>query len=182
MHKCFQNIPDAGILLIQLEIPIETVEFALGYAAAHGIKVILNPAPGRPLRPELFKLIDIVTPNSNEAEMLTGIMVNDVNSSRRAAEVLQEKGVKNVVITLGKEGAVFLQDGKFNTIAATKVKAVDTTGAGDVFNGALAVGIAEGRDILSSLRFACHAAAITTTRMGAQASIPYRKDLIKTSA
>ncbi|MEX2233085.1 MAG: ribokinase [Cyclobacteriaceae bacterium] len=178
VQKCLQKIPDAGILLIQLEIPIDTVEFALGYAAAHGIKVILNPAPGRPLRSELFELIDIVTPNSNEAEMLTGIVVNDVDSARRAAELLQKKGVKNVVITLGKEGAVFLQDGKFDTIAATKIKAVDTTGAGDVFNGALAVGIAEGKDILSSLRFACHAAAITTTRMGAQSAIPYRNELI----
>jgi ribokinase len=163
---------------MQLEIPLETVKYAAQYASAHGIKVILNPAPANSLIPELFGLIDIITPNSNEAEMLTGIAVHDVNTAREAAESLHKQGVKNVVITLGKLGAVLLQEGAFHIIAATKVEAVDTTAAGDVFNGALALGIAEGKDLLSAVRFACYAASITVTRMGAQSSIPYRNELI----
>lgn len=178
VEKYLKKIPNAGILLMQLEIPMETVKFAAQYASSHGIKVILNPAPANSLIPDLFKMIDIITPNSNEAEMLTGIAVNDVVTARKAAELLHKQGVSNVVITLGKLGAVLLQEGEFHVIPATKVEAVDTTAAGDVFNGALALAIAEDKDLLSAVRFACQAASITVTRMGAQSSIPYRNELI----
>lgn len=178
VEKYLEKIPNVGILLMQLEIPMETVKFAAQYASSHGIKVILNPAPANPLIPDLFRMIDIITPNSNEAEMLTGIAVNDVDTARKAAELLHKQGVKNVIITLGKIGAVLLQEGEFYVIPATKVEAVDTTAAGDVFNGALALAIAEDKDLLSAVRFACQAASITVTRMGAQSSIPYRNELI----
>lgn len=176
-----EKTSDVEIILMQLEIPMDTVKFTARYALAHGIKVILNPAPSNPLVQELFHMIDIITPNSNEAEMLTGIAVKDVVSAKAAAEYLYSQGVKNVAITLGAKGAVLLNEQGFYEIPATKVDAIDTTAAGDVFNGALAVAVAEGKDLLASVRFACQAASITATRMGAQSSIPYRKELLLNS-
>src|SRR5690606_13059687 len=140
---------DTGILLMQLEIPMDTVKYAVQYASRSNIKVILNPAPVNPLIPELFEFIDIITPNSNEAEMLTGIAIKDMESAKQAAESIYKQGVKNVVITLGAKGAVLLHDKGFHVIPATKVDAIDTTAAGDVFNGALALAISEGKDLLT---------------------------------
>jgi ribokinase len=176
-----KKIPDVGIILMQLEIPMETVKFAARYAAEQGIMLIINPAPSNPQVSELFPLIDIITPNSNEAEMLTGIAVTDLPSARRAAEKLYQQGVKNVAITLGANGAVLFNQERFHVIPATKVEAIDTTAAGDVFNGALALAIAEGKDLIAAIHFACQAASITATRMGAQSSIPYRKELVLNS-
>lgn len=173
-----RKISDVAIILMQLEIPMETVEFTARYASSHGIKLILNPAPSNPLVSELFNMIDIITPNSNEAGMLTGIAVKDEDSAKAAAEYLYQKGVKNVAITLGAKGAVLLNEEGFHAIPATKVNAIDTTAAGDVFNGALAVAVSEGKNLVSAVSFACQAASITATRMGAQSSIPYRKELL----
>lgn len=173
-----EKTADVEIILMQLEIPMPTVKFTAQYASSRGIKVILNPAPSNPLVPELFHMINIITPNSNEAEMLTGIAVKDVDSAKAAAEYLHSKGVKNVAITLGAQGAILFNEHGFHEIPATKVNAIDTTAAGDVFNGALAVAVSEGKDLLSSVRFACEAASITATRMGAQSSIPYRRELL----
>ena len=177
VEKFLKKAAGVGILLIQLEIPMETVKFAVQYASLHGIKTILNPAPANSLVPELFKMIDIITPNTNEAEVLTGIKIHDINSAKKAAEFLFKQGVKQVAITLGAKGAVLYQEEGATVIPAVKVKAVDTTAAGDVFNGALAVAISEGKDFISAGRFACKAASITATRMGAQSSIPYRNEL-----
>lgn len=169
---------DVQILLMQLEIPMETVRWAAKYAASRGIRVILNPAPANQLIPELFDLIDIITPNSNEAEMLSGIAVKDVHSAKRAAELIYKQGVKNVLITLGAEGAILYNKNGFYAIPAKKIEAIDTTAAGDVFNGALAMALAEKKDLLSGARFAVQVATITATRMGAQSSIPYRNEII----
>jgi ribokinase len=178
VENIIKKIPDAEIFLMQLEIPMETVKFAARYASLNGVKVILNPAPANTLTPELFGMIDIITPNANEAEMLTGVAVTDMDTARQAAELLHDKGVKNVVITMGKMGAALLQEGKFYSVPALEVEAIDTTAAGDVFNGALSVAIAEGKDLIDAVRFACQAASIAVTRMGAQSSIPYRKEVI----
>lgn len=172
-----KRIPNVGLILMQLEIPMHTVQFALEYAYSRKIRVILNPAPSNSVVSEFFHKIDIITPNSHEAEMLTGIVIEDEESAKAAAECLHQKGVKNVVITLGAKGAVLLNDDGFHLIPATKVDAIDTTAAGDVFNGALAVAISEGKDLLAAVTFACKAASITTTRLGAQSSIPYRREL-----
>lgn len=177
VESSLKNFPEAEIFLLQLEIPMETVKFAAQYASSHGIRFILNPAPANSLVAGLFKMIDIITPNAKEAEMLTGITITDNDSARKAAESLHEQGVKNVVITMGKSGAVLLEEGKFYTIPAPSVEAVDTTAAGDVFNGALSVAIAEGKDLEQAVRFACQAASVTVTKMGAQSSIPYRNEL-----
>jgi len=169
---------EAKILLMQLEIPIESVKYAAEYAFSKGIRVILNPAPYNASVSDLFGIIDIITPNCSEAEKLTGIKINDFESAKKAAKKINIQGVRNVIITLGKMGALLYEKGIFYQIEAPKINAVDTTAAGDVFNGALAVAIAEEKSLLHAVQFACHAAAISVMRMGAQSSIPYRNDLI----
>lgn len=176
--KSVDSVSEAEILLIQLEIPLVTVKFAVEYAFSKGIKVILNPAPASKNMPDIFNMIDIITPNATEAEILTGVHVNNIESAKKAAKSLQLQGAKNIVITLGKLGALIFEQGNFEIIPAPVVEAVDTTAAGDVFNGALAVAIAEGKDLSTAVKFACEAASITVTRMGAQSSIPFRKELI----
>jgi ribokinase len=167
----------SDIFLMQLEIPVSTVEFVAEKAASKGNRVILNPAPARKLSEELLHCLYLITPNENEAENITGIKVTDVVSAELAAKELHSMGVKNVVITLGASGSYLFSDTESKLISVVPVKAVDTTAAGDIFNGALAVAIAEGKGLEDSVKFANSAAAISVTRMGAQASAPYRKEL-----
>jgi ribokinase len=165
------------ILLLQLEIPIDTVEYSAVTASEHGIKVILNPAPARKLSDNLLKHTWLITPNETEAETITGVIITDIPSAERAAELIQERGVKNVIITLGEAGAYIKSENYTGLIPGIKVKPVDTTAAGDVFNGALAVAISEGSDLKDAVIFANKAASISVTRMGAQASAPYRNEI-----
>jgi len=165
------------ILLLQLEIPIDTVEYSAVIASEHGIKVILNPAPARKLSDNLLKNTWLITPNETEAETITGVIITDIPSAERTAELIQERGVKNVIITLGEAGAYIKSENYTGLIPGIKVKPVDTTAAGDVFNGALAVAISEGSDLKDAVIFANEAAAISVTRMGAQASAPYRNEI-----
>ncbi len=167
----------AGILLMQLEIPLETVTVAARMAATQGIKVILNPAPARPLPDELLSGLYLLTPNESEAETLTGVSVTNLATAKAAAEKLRQKGVANVVITLGVRGALVFTADYSCHVPAPAVTAVDTTAAGDVFNGALAVALAEGQDLGEAVRFANQAAAFSVTKLGAQASAPTRQDL-----
>jgi ribokinase len=178
LEGALKEVAGAGILLMQLEIPMETVVFVAKYAAAQGIKVILNPAPMNELTPELLQYIDIITPNEKEAEMLSGVKVSGLESAKEAATVIAAKGVKQVVITMGAQGALVWHNGQFDVVPARPVEAVDTTAAGDVFNGALAVALSEGKALIESVQFACQAAAISVTRLGAQSSIPHRNELI----
>lgn len=165
------------ILLLQLEIPVKTVEYAVNKACKHGIKTILNPAPATNLSPGLLKCISYLTPNEIEAESLTGITISDSISCHKAATVLSEMGVKNVIITLGETGAYVLSDEFTGLMEGIKVNAVDTTAAGDIFNGALAVALAEGKELPEAVRFANKAASISVTRLGAQASAPFRNEV-----
>lgn len=173
-----EKIASTPIVLMQLEVPVETVAWAASLALQNGKVVILNPAPACELPAELFQYISIITPNETEAEMLSGIKVADVQSAKRAADVIRSKGVKTVIITLGSKGALVIGDGVEQLVAAPVVTAVDTTAAGDVFNGALAVALSDGKDIITAVEFACKAAAISVTRLGAQASAPFRNELI----
>jgi ribokinase len=166
-----------GILLLQLEIPVETVEYSAFTAYKNGIKVILNPAPARLISDELLRNVWLATPNEIEAEALTGIPINDSSSADQAASKLLEKGIKNVIITLGEAGVYVKSESFTGMIPGIKVHAIDTTAAGDVFNGALAVAIAEGKSIREAAEFANKAAAISVTRLGAQASAPYRNEI-----
>lgn len=168
----------ADLLLMQLEIPLETVVYAAKRAADNGNRIILNPAPAQNLPDELLRCLYLITPNETEAEMLTGIKVTDSVTAEKASRSLKEKGVLNVIITMGKSGA-YLSSGIISKIIpGVQVKAIDTTAAGDVFNGAIAVAVAEGKELEEAIIFANKAAAISVTRMGAQASAPFRKELI----
>ena len=175
--SALEKLGEVDIILIQLETPLETVNFVADYARQKGILFILNPAPASALPTGLIKNIGIITPNEKEAEMLTGIKVEDADSAAKAANVLHEQGVDKVIITLGSKGAFISADGVTAVVPAFKVDAVDTTAAGDTFNGALAVAIAEGQDIIDAIKLACQASSISVTRLGAQSSIPYRKEL-----
>lgn len=165
------------IFLMQLEIPIGTVEFVAEKAVSLGSKVILNPAPARNLNNDLLSCLFVITPNETEAEILTGIKVTDAVSAEKAANELRKKGVKNVVITLGGSGSFLLTDNISKLIPVVPVKAIDTTAAGDVFSGALAVAVSEGRSLEEAVIFAGKAAGISVTRMGAQASAPFREEI-----
>jgi ribokinase len=165
------------ILLLQLEIPIITVEDSAVRASEHGIKVILNPAPACKLSDNLLKHVWLITPNETEAEAITGKQITDIASVEIAAAFIQERGVKNVIITLGETGAFVKAENYTGLIPGIKVSPVDTTAAGDVFNGALAVAVSEGKDLYDAVVFANKAASISVTRMGAQASAPYRNEI-----
>jgi ribokinase len=141
------------------------------------VRAILNPAPARALPDELLKLVSILTPNETEAELLTGIKVTDEATAAQAAEKLRSRGVETVILTLGARGAFVATASTRELVPGFTVKAVDSTAAGDVFNGALAVALGEGRALLQAVRFANAAAAISVTRLGAQPSAPGRKEI-----
>lgn len=170
-------IGKGDIILMQLEIPLNTVEYISEMAENKGIKVILNPAPAQSLPSYLLKRLYILTPNKTEAELLTGIRVTDWESAKKAADLINGKGVENVIITLGADGALLKDNSGYYMIETEKVNAIDTTAAGDTFNGALCVGLSENMPLPEAVRFACKAASISVTRMGAQSSIPYKKEL-----
>jgi ribokinase len=170
-------IEQAAIVLLQLEIPLTTVEYVAATASANENMVILNPAPACQLPESLFPHISVITPNQNEAELLSGIKVTDITSAKLAAAAIRDKGVKNVIVTLGQDGALVLSEGEYTHVPAHKVEAVDTTAAGDVFNGALAVALSENKNLVQATVFACKASAISVTRLGAQSSAPYRLEI-----
>lgn len=170
-----KDIEGAAALLLQLETPIETVLTAAKWAHAKGVPVVLNPAPAAKLPKELYACLDWMTPNETEAELLTGVRVTDAASAAKAVAVLKRRGVGHVVITMGVKGAYCGDCGK--VFPAKKVKAVDCVAAGDTFNGAFVVALAEGRSCAEAIAFAQAASAISVTRPGAQASVPYRKEL-----
>ncbi|HTL07118.1 MAG TPA: ribokinase [Chitinophagaceae bacterium] len=167
----------ADIVLLQLEIPLPAVLHAAEKAQAAGARVILNPAPACALPASLLQLLYLITPNETEASMLTGIEVTDMAGAAMAAEALLATGVQNVIITMGAKGAYFSNYYLQLMVEAPVVSPVDTTAAGDVFNGVLAVALAEGREWEPAIRMACAAAAMSVTRMGAQASMPRREEL-----
>lgn len=174
LASAVEAIEEVDLVLMQLEIPMDTVEYVAEAAYRKGKKVILNPAPAQALSPSLLRHLSIITPNEMEAEMISGIRITDENSAREAARAIVGMGVECVIITLGAKGALIHCDGADEFIPALRVEAVDTTAAGDVFNGALTVALAEERSLAEAVRFACKASAISVTRVGAQSSAPYR--------
>jgi ribokinase len=178
IEGALEVIASSGIVLLQLEIPMPVVHYVVAFAAEKGVKVILNPAPANTLSAELLAKIDILTPNKTEASMIAGIPVTNMENAKKAAKLICSKGVKTVVVTMGPLGAVICEGGKCVQVEARKVETVDTTAAGDVFNGAIAVALSEGKGMADAVKFACDAAAISVTRLGAQSSIPYRNELL----
>ncbi len=171
------KVEQAGYLLMQLETPMEVVEHAADIASKSDVRVVLNPAPAAALPVELIKRLYLITPNRTESQLLTGITVDGWEGAEEAADALLTQGVQNVVITLGSMGSLVKNASITERIPAKKVEAVDTTAAGDTFNGALCVALSEGKDLVEAVRFATAASAISVTRMGAQSSIPYRYEL-----
>ena len=169
------------LLLMQLETPLKTAVAAAKLAARFGVPVVLNPAPAPVGFPAglLLPLVTVITPNANEAGALTGIPVRNKTHARRAALWFHERGVPNVAITLGKAGVFLSCENGHEWIPAHQVRMIDTVGAGDVFNGALAVGLAGGQTLSGAVEFAAAAAAISVTRYGAQASSPLREEILK---
>ncbi len=178
VRKSAAQIRSAGVLVVQLETPMATVRAAADIAARAGVRVILNPAPAQPLPDALLRKVSIITPNETEAEVLTGIAVIDDAAAARAAAALRARGVDTVIITLGARGAFVAGEGSTGLVPGFKVRAVDTTAAGDMFNGALAVALAEGRGLTDAVRFANAAAALSVTRWGAQPSAPSRAQIL----
>jgi ribokinase len=177
VKKARSAFRSASVLLLQLETPLNTAEAAAEMAAAVGMRAILNPAPAQALPAKLLEGLYLLTPNEIETRLLTGVNVSSEATAAPAAEKLLSRGVQNVIITLGSRGAFVASAGIRRFIPAHKVSAVDATGAGDVFNGALAVAIAEGASLLEAASFANAAAAISVTRLGAQTSAPTRKEI-----
>jgi ribokinase len=174
-----QILKPHDLVLIQLEIPLEVVKFIISLCYRLKIKLILNPAPFQKIDDDYLKCIDTITPNMIEAESLTGIKVFDVDSSKLAARKLIDKGIKNVFITMGSKGVFYVTEEKEGHILPKKVKAIDSTAAGDTFNGALAAALSFGMKIYDSVEFANSAASISVTKMGAQDSIPSINELEK---
>lgn len=172
-----RDIENCGILLLQLESPIPAVLKAAQIAHKAGATVVLNPAPACPLPEEIFKSIDLFIPNETELSTFSGIPVTCKEEAEQAAAAMQAKGVGKLIVTMGSKGALICEGGPATFVPAHKVKAVDTTAAGDTFCGALCVAISEGKSLVQATEFATAASALTVQKMGAQNSIPYRKDL-----
>lgn len=171
-------IARAGIFMTQLEQPLPAAQAGLALARRHGVTTILNPAPAAPLTDDILALCDILTPNETEAEALSGIPVTNLASAEAAADALIARGVGAVALTLGEKGVLFRQDGQSLHIPAFAAgPVVETTGAGDAFNGGLAVALAEGHKLADALRFGCACAGLSVTRAGAAASMPLRTEI-----
>ena len=173
-HKAV--IEQAEILLMQLESPLQAVELAAKIAKNAGTRVVLNPAPAQALPESLLSSVDMITPNETEAEILTGVKVCDEQTACQAAEHFHRLGIETVLITLGSKGVYVSEKGKGQIIPGFRVKAVDTTAAGDTFNAGVVTGLLEGRALSDAIRFAHAAAALSVTRMGAQTAIPTRAE------
>ncbi len=168
-------ITGADIVLLQLEVPMETVAYTAALAHAAGVTVLLNPAPAQPLSPDLLAHVDYLTPNESEAQLISGLPVADVVGAEAAARWLTAQGVRTPVITLGAKGALASGAAGFMHVPGRKVEVVDTTGAGDAFNGALAVALGEGKDLAAAVAFANTAAALQVTQRGTAPAMPRRE-------
>ncbi len=174
----------ADVLLTCLEMPLETVAASLKRAKNHGLKTVLNPAPAISSESldELLPMVDVITPNQTEAKVYSAVDGHSPEDAFLAARELRGRGVADVIVTLGSAGCVYVGKDRQQTIPAPCVDAIDSTGAGDTFNGALAVALSEGREIVDAARWACRAGAISVTRKGAQPSLPYREEVLSPEA
>lgn len=170
-------IKDSDILVLQLEIPLESVERAINIAKKYDVKVLLNPAPAKRLPDEMLSLIDIFTPNEFECEYITGLPIKNIDDAKRAVVSLNQKGIKQAIITMGSKGVVYNSGEKIIHKPVRAVKAIDSTAAGDSFTGAIAVAISEGKDIDQAVDFANIVGMLTVTKRGAQTSLPFREEV-----
>lgn len=174
-----EAIKNADVLVTQLESNLDATEQAIDMAKENEVLVILNPAPAQPLAKTLLNKIDILTPNETEAEILCDnkFKIKTIEDAKKAANILMEKGVKTVILTLGEKGALLKNSEMEHHIESMKVDVVDTTGAGDAYNGGLAAALAEGKDLIDSAKFANIVGALSVTKMGTAPAMPYRKEI-----
>lgn len=177
--SCRQQIEGAGILLLQHEINEEARYEAVEMAYKTGVKIILNPAPAAAIPSEIMEKLEIITPNETEVQALTGVCVKTEEDAGKAAKILFQKGVKQVVITMGSMGAYAADQNKSEWIPRLSVDAVDTTGAGDAFNGGFVTAISEGKDLFTALRYGNVAGALSVTKAGSSPSMPQRSEIEK---
>lgn len=171
------SFQDADMLLLQFEIPLETVIHAASLAHQNGLRVILNPAPARPIPDSLLADVDLLVPNESELQLLSGQPVTDTDSAKSAAQAVLEKGVKTVIVTLGANGALLVTDEKVTHIPTLKVEVVDTTAAGDAFIGGLAAALLKGKSLEEAVRYGNASGALAATKFGAQPSLPTRDEV-----
>jgi ribokinase len=169
-------IEQAALLVLQLEVPLATVDSAIGIARRASVPVLLNPAPAQSLPDRVWPAIDYLVPNETEAALLAGFPVTDPRTATAAAEVFLARGIRHVLVTLGEQGVVIAGPAGTQHVPAQKVTAVDTTAAGDTFIGGFATGLLEGMDLEQAARLGQQAAAFSVARHGAQRSIPFRAD------
>jgi len=172
VNKAQSAIVSSGAVAAQLEVPLDTVEFAARLANEAGVPFILDPAPAQKLSDELLRMVDVIKPNETEAGILTGVEITDENSAQKATKGLLERGVKAVVLTMGSKGYLLATNDGAEFVPSIKVDAVDATAAGDAFTGSLSVGLARGKTLKEAAWFANHVAALSVTIMGAQFSMP----------
>ena len=170
-------IDEADIVLLQLEVNMDAIEQVIDYAHLKGKQIVLNTAPARKLPESLLKKLDIVTPNEIEAGILTDTKVETTEDAEKAAQILMNSGVKNVVVTMGKHGVFVMTPDRKEMIPSMPVKAIDTTGAGDAFNGGFVTALAEGKDIFEAARFGNAVGALSVTKIGTAPAMPHRSDI-----
>ncbi|MDX1359573.1 MAG: PfkB family carbohydrate kinase, partial [Clostridia bacterium] len=172
-----ETISESGLLMVQMEVNMDATYKTLEIAHSNNVPIIMNPAPAQKISDEVYEMIDYLTPNETEAEILTGIRTDSIENIKKAAEWLYAKGVKNVIVTMGKDG-VYIKNKDIEMIVPSfSVKAVDTTGAGDAFNGCLAVALLEGRDVADAARFANAGAALSVMKPGTAPAMPFRNEI-----
>jgi len=178
IQRAAERIAESAVFVTQLEVTPAAVEQALAIARAAGVTTILNPAPALPISAGIYRLCDYLTPNESEASRLVGFPVSTVADAARAADVLLARGVANVVVTLGERGALAMNSQVHEHVPAFRAgPVVETTGAGDAFNGALAVGLSEAMDLVEATRFGCAAGGLSVTKAGTSASMPSRAEV-----
>ena len=179
VERASRNMADAKVLMLQLEVPLDACLKAAQAAKEKGVKVVFDPAPAIPLPEEAFKLMDFITPNEIETEILTGIRPANQEDASKAAKIFLEKGVGTAIIKLGAKGVYYENKDESGFITPYKVNPIDTVAAGDAFNGGVAVAVSEGKPLAEAVRWGAAAGAIATTRKGALPAMPYREEVEK---
>lgn len=172
IDKCINGIDESDIVVLQLETPISTIKYALKRSKELGKYTILNPAPAVKLEDDIIKNVDLLTPNETELEILSGVKIENEDDIKKAANIMIKKGIKQLIVTLGSKGSLYIDKDTTKLKKSYKVQAIDTTAAGDSYTGALAVAFAKDKKIDEAMNFASKVGALTVTREGAQSSLP----------